>query len=259
MTSRPPDPSAEGRYLYQMSKRASRAWRAGLACVLFAPLLACGGEPGEETTLDPGPAAGWRRRSGDLVASWGPDCAGRASRWQQERERRDHRSKRALGRVAAESVLPRLRRRHEATGGRLRRLRWQGGTQVRVQLRPLAGRVPTPDSGLPRQVVRRLQHRLHADPAEERQVLHRGDLFGRRSLVQRRFQSGGGGPVPLQGPAGRASPTPFPAGAPRTKRRSSSPRSRRTCSASNTRRAGPTSCSPPSARTAMVSRTATFQ
>jgi hypothetical protein len=56
MTSRPPDPSAEGRYLYQMSKCAPRARRAGLACVLFAPLLACGGEPGEETTLESSPA-----------------------------------------------------------------------------------------------------------------------------------------------------------------------------------------------------------
>ena len=36
------------------------------------------------------------------------------------------------------------------------------------------------------EVVRRLQHHLHADAADERQVLHRGRVIGRRRLVQGR-------------------------------------------------------------------------
>ena len=75
--------------------------------------------------------------------------------------------------------------------------------QVRMQLRADAGRVPAPDPGVPRRVVRRLQHRLHADAADERQVLHRGDLLGRRRLVQGRRQGRGRRAVPVQGPERR--------------------------------------------------------
>ena len=47
-------------------------------------------------------------------------------------------------------------------------------------------RLPAAGPGLPRPVVRRLQRHLHADPADERQLLHRGRHLGRRRLVQRR-------------------------------------------------------------------------
>ena len=68
-------------------------------------------------------------------------------------------------------------------------------------------------------VVRRLQRHLHADAADERQVLHRGGLVGRRRLVQGRRQGRGRRAVPVQGPAAAASPTRSRAAAARTRRR----------------------------------------
>ena len=112
----------------------------------------------------------------------------------------------ALGngeRPRAEGDLPSLRGRQRDAHEQLRRVQHRQGAEVRVHLRADAGRVPAPDPGLPRCLVRRLQRHLHADASDERQVLHRGGLLGWRRVVQGRRQGRGRRAVPVQRPRRR--------------------------------------------------------
>ena len=145
------------------------------------------------TGRDAGRAASRRRMHGDMVAP------GR----QRDVRRPSQGALGSGGDARAEGLLPALRRRHRDAHGQLRRVHAARVPKFECTLRAHAGRVPAPDPGLPRRVVRRLQHHLHADAADERQVLHRGGLVGRRRLVQGRRQGRRRGAVPVQGPEGR--------------------------------------------------------
>ncbi len=143
----------------------------------------------------------WRRApdagAASIVPSRRPDDARRA---------RDHDGAgraRKRKRPRAEGDLPSLRGRERDAHEQLRRVQHRQGAEVRVHLRADAGRVPAPDPGLPRCLVRRLQRHLHADASDERQVLHRGRLLGWRRLVQGRRQGRGRRAVPVQRPRGR--------------------------------------------------------
>ena len=160
----------------------------------------------------PGRGCGGRVRH---VPSRRPDDARRA--------RRPTTVQGALGserqRARAEGLLPALRGRQRDAHEQLRRVQRRQGAEVRVHLRADAGRVPAPDPGLPRSLVRRLQRHLHADAADERQVLHGGRLLGRRRLVQGRRQGRGRRAVPVQRPRRAASRTRSRAAATRARRR----------------------------------------
>ena len=68
-------------------------------------------------------------------------------------------------RRASEGLLPLLRRREGPARDQRQRVHGHAA-QVQLHVRAHARRVPAPDPDVPRQVVRRHQHRLHADAAD---------------------------------------------------------------------------------------------
>ena len=129
---------------------------------------------------------------GDMVAPAG-DATSRPSRARSAAaDHEPRRSSTCATPTATETPQRQLRRVHGHTA-----------PKFECSFAPTLRRVPAADPGLPRRVVRRLQHHLHAHPADQRQVLHRGGLVGRRRLVQGRRQGRRRGAVPVQGPEGR--------------------------------------------------------